>query len=290
MLTTEIIIILTLSGIVLVFGVCLCFISYKYKSAFKEKIQTINHVQILPSSPHNDYGIEMEERLYDIIDETDMLDDHHIQQMQMQVTSDYLDVINESYSTEIFEIKTKENRHFPSQSVPTSKSKNADKNESSSLFRSDSTSSNDEERQETTEDYVNPYQPVLKMSPPKIGDYLTIPTLHKIDSSFHDDTNGEKENLSMHPRQLEMGASTRHFDYENLIKFGQRYMYTNLSNIRKQVSMSCKSLNTERLQTKMSSEQEVKDFNSTDDYRLHYQNIFKAKSESDIFFKHTFRK
>ncbi|VDI62315.1 Hypothetical predicted protein [Mytilus galloprovincialis] len=284
-LTTEIlIIILTLSGIVLVFGVCLCFIFYKYKSAAKEKKPPIN--QIIPSPPHNGYAIEMEERLYDLIDESNMIDDHHVQQM----ASVYLDVIDESINTMNYESQNKVILNFPSQSIPTAAVKHQEnKNDSSSLLGSNSTSPNDEDRQETTEDYINPYQPVLKRSPPIKEDYLTIPPLHKIDSSFHD-TTGEKEKLFMHPRQLKLGASIRHFDYENMTNFDQTNMYTNLSNIRKQESVSCKYLNFERLQTEMSSEQEVKVSNSTDDYRLHYHNLFKAKSESDIFFKHSFQK
>ncbi|VDI43317.1 Hypothetical predicted protein, partial [Mytilus galloprovincialis] len=179
-LTTEIFIILTLStGIVLVFGVCLCFIFYKYKSATKERKPTNNQLQIIPLPPHNNYTVEIEERLYDIIEEEYMLDDQHLQQMQMQMGSDYLDVINETNSTETSESKTKEIPNVSSHSVPASKSQNTNKNEKSSLLSSDSTSSNDEDRQETTEDYVNPYQPVLKMSPPKKGEYLTIPPLPK---------------------------------------------------------------------------------------------------------------
>ncbi|CAG2211252.1 unnamed protein product [Mytilus edulis] len=199
-LTTEIIIILTLSGIVLVFGVCLCFSFYKYKSAAKEKRRKppVSQLQIISSPPHNAYAIKMEERLYDLIDESEMLDDHHIQ--QMQIASVYLDVIDESIYTMSYESQNKGILSVPSQSIQTAEVKHQEnKNDSSSFFLgSDSTSPNDEDRQETTEDYVNPYQPVLKISPPQKEDYLTIPPIHKIDSSFHDTTGG-KETLSMHP-------------------------------------------------------------------------------------------
>lgn len=281
---------MTLSGILLVFGVCLCFIFYKYKSAAKEKKQATDQLQIIPSTQQNDHAVEMEERLYEIIEEQDMLDDHHLQQIRMRMASDYLDVINESNSTELFESKTKEIRHFSSQSVPTSNSKKTEKNEISSLLSSDSTSSNDEDRQETTDNYENPYQPVLKMSPPKKGEYLTIPPLHEIDNSLNDNTTGDTEMHSIHPRQLEVGVSIQLFEHKNLVNCRRTYMYANLLNIRKQVSVSCRSLNIDRPQFEISSKLKGKDINSTEDYRLQYYNIFKTKSESDIFCKHTFKK
>lgn len=162
----------------LVFGVCLCFIFYKYKSATKERKPTNNQLQIIPLPPHNDYTVEIEERLYDIIEEEYMLDDHHLQQMQIIWLSDYLDVINETNSTETTESKTKEIPNVSSHSVPASKSQNTNKNEKSSLF-SRTVPHQMMKTARKQQKIMYPYQPVLKMSPPKKGKYLTIPPLPK---------------------------------------------------------------------------------------------------------------
>lgn len=73
----------TLPVVIVVLGLCVCLILYKYKIVGKKKNIPIIHPQN-PSLPQNIQEIETEERLYDIIGETHML--RYVQQM-MKATS-----------------------------------------------------------------------------------------------------------------------------------------------------------------------------------------------------------
>lgn len=96
---------ITLSVVVVVFGFGFFFIFYKYKSATKTKTN-----YPLPESNHI---IEMNDRFYDIINDAEMLDDQQLQQLQMQINSDYLDVIQGVNSTGSTKSKKKTEQRFP---------------------------------------------------------------------------------------------------------------------------------------------------------------------------------
>lgn len=74
----------TLPLIVVVLGICVCFIFYKYKTVGKMKKVTIIH----PGNtllPQHRQDIEIEERLYDTIGDTHML--RYVQQMLKETPS-----------------------------------------------------------------------------------------------------------------------------------------------------------------------------------------------------------
>lgn len=68
-------------------GMCLCFVFYKCKTTGMRKkatmIKSTNH-----SLQQRSLNIEMEERVYNIIDDEDMLDDKEIHKMQIEMSSD----------------------------------------------------------------------------------------------------------------------------------------------------------------------------------------------------------
>lgn len=83
-LSNEMIAYYTLPGVVVVLGICVCLILYKYKIVGKMKKVPIIHPQN-PSLPQHRQQIETEERLYDIIGETHML--RYVQQMMKSTGS-----------------------------------------------------------------------------------------------------------------------------------------------------------------------------------------------------------
>lgn len=83
-LPREIITYVTLPLIVVVLGICVCFRFYKYKIAGKMKKVTIIHPRNTSLPQHRQY-IEMKERLYDTIGDTNML--RYVQQMLKETPS-----------------------------------------------------------------------------------------------------------------------------------------------------------------------------------------------------------
>lgn len=150
----------------MVLRICLSFIFYKYKIVTKNKKATITGTQNL-SLPLNSQNIEIEERLYDIIDDTDLLEDQHVQQLQM--SPDYLDVIRGSNSTGSGDEKTVENNENNFESLSADQIKMiVNKVICSSLNKGESTSSSEKNHPETKQDYLNPYKFVIKTSPPNV--------------------------------------------------------------------------------------------------------------------------
>lgn len=131
---------------VVVPGICLCIIVYQYKTKVtKKKKSKIIQAQklLLPIISQN---IEIEESLYDDINDTDM--PGFIE--QMDISSDHLDVIRVLNSTAIGE-------HF---------------------------SSCDEGQNNSKQN--NFKQPVMNMATPKNEDYVTHATVHRIESRVPD--------------------------------------------------------------------------------------------------------
>lgn len=270
-MSTEIIVIFALSAIVIVFGVCLCFILYKYKLSQTKKKRTIIRSPI-PPLPQNNQPIASEYRLYDIINEADLLDDHDLQQIRKSAV--YLDVISTG-SAESSNIVNLE---------PTAL---ANRQENCSVSSGDNTSSSDENKQEVTEGYLNPYQPIIKTSPPTKKEYLTLATIHTVDSGvpyYKSSSEIKKEYETKDPLQMRQASLRRLYANGN---FSMNIRYVDpkccLSNMRGYVSMSCVNLNIERPKMQICSEKESQDNKSTRDYSHDYCNLFKTKSESDIF-------
>ncbi|VDI43319.1 Hypothetical predicted protein [Mytilus galloprovincialis] len=269
LLSTEIIVIFALSAIVIVFGVCLCFILYKYKLSQKKKKRTIIRSPI-PPLPQNDQPIASEYRLYDIINEADLLDDNDLQQIRK--SADYLDVISTGSDDSSNMVN-----HDPIALT--------NKQENCSVSSGNHTSSSDENNQEVTEGYLNPYQPIIKMSPPTKKEYLTLATVHTIDSGVPDykSSKSKIEYETKDPLQMGQGSLRRLYANENC---SMNIIYVNpkccLTNMRGYVSMSC-VLNIERPKMQICSEKESQDTKSHKEYSHDYCNLFKTKSESDIF-------
>lgn len=269
------------------FGVCLCFIFYKYKSATTRKKTKILQLPDIPL-PKINHAIEIEDRFYDIINEADMLDDQQLHQMKI-MSSDYLDVISSLNRIEKVRNTKDVINDIQCQICPSNKSNNHEsKANCNSLVSMDTTSSSSEDNQETTQDYLNPYQSVIKMSPTTKVEYLTLATVHRLDRSLPDFKTFSISQSEFEP--LKKHAKLQLNEYEN---------YSNnlecidpkccLSNVRKQVSMSCETLNDKR-QTNINSKHSTACKNSTEDDKLDYYNIFKTKSESDIFCNHVLQK
>lgn len=154
----------------------------------------------------------------------------------------------------------------------------------SNLINGDSSSSqsSNEENQDTTPDYLNPYTPVIKMSPPKKEEYLTLATVHKVDGGPLDNftkTNSKNHCLFKHHQQLATDAFNQLYHNENrLINIGCKDSQLCLSNIKEHVFRSCENFNIKRLQDKRGVTLNLVKDNSPNCF-----NIFKSKSESDIF-------
>lgn len=270
LLSAEILIIFALSAIVVVFGVCLCFILYKYKLSQNKMKRTVIRLPI-PQIPQNNHPIEMDYRLYDIINDADVIDDHNL--LQIQMSADYLDVI----STGSAESSNMVN-HGPS--AQTKKHKLEIDNCSGNSYNI--TSSSDDDIQELTEGYLNPYQPIIKTSPLTKTEYLTLGTIHTTNSGvsvYKRSAINENESVTKDPEQMEEDGVRR---------LSENCNYPNccLSNMRGYVSMSCVNVNIERSKMQICSAKERPDKKSTDKYNHDYYNLFKSKSESDIFSKH----
>lgn len=68
-------------------GMCLCFVFYKCKTTGMRKKATM-----IKSTNQRSLNIEMEERVYNIIDDEDMLDDKEIHKMQIEMSSDFFNL------------------------------------------------------------------------------------------------------------------------------------------------------------------------------------------------------
>lgn len=194
LLAREIVVYLTLSVLVLIFGICACFIFHKNMK--KKTTQNMSH----PLRSHN---IGMDQRVYDFIDETNMLNDHQLQQMQTwQMSPAYLDVISDSNNSVCVESKDLDNQDSACHSLSNTQTKSQDINlkvDGQSLISGDSTSSSDEYPKETPQDYLNPYQPMIEMKPPKIKEYLKLATVQ--DQTDRNFVNYKKGALSKNVRK-----------------------------------------------------------------------------------------
>lgn len=158
----------------------------------------------------------------------------------------------------------------------------------SSLNNRESTSTSSEEHQETKQEYLNPYQSVIKTSPPNIREYLTLATVHnRIDSSGVDNKSSSlsnNENILQHPIDLEEIALNRPYEYENsLINVEYAVPQRCFLSDRVRESKSCENLNSIRLNTKSSSRKDKTNKTSNEDNSLGYYNVPKTRSESDIY-------
>ncbi|XP_071138314.1 uncharacterized protein [Mytilus edulis] len=287
LLSREIIVYLTLSVLVLIFGMCLCFLFYKYKTVNKKKKATITQSQN-PSPTPNSHGIEMEERLYDVIDDADLIEEQKLKDNQM--SPDYLDVISGSNSTGSGDGKTEENHENIFESLSTDQIKMlVNKVICSSLNNRESTSSSGEEHQETKQEYLNPYQSVIKTSPTNIREYLTLATVHnRTDNCMVDNKSDvliKDENILQSPRDLEEIGLRRPYEYENsLIRVEYAVPQRCLSRIRGRETKSCENLNSNLLKIKTSLGKDDKNVTSNVN-SLEYYNLTRTRSESDIFCK-----
>lgn len=279
--------IIALAVVVVLFGICLFFLFYKYAFAAERKRPTLLESENTQEHQRN-HTINIEDRLYhfyNIINDADVVDDHHLQ--QIQISSDYVDVIRSSDSIASSKSKSEVSYDIPCEDLPSTGTK---KYESNGAFGISgvSISLDNNEHQDTAQDYVNLYQPLIKLSPPKREEYLTLATVNKTDDNSLDyNTNliSTKTCVLQHPHQLEILRQLH--EYENFpIKFESRNIQRCDSNLIRQVSKSCGDLNVKRLQRKISSEKDDKHTNSTRKYMCAKNNTFKWKSESDIFCMH----
>lgn len=280
LISMEMILNITLSVIVGVFGVCLCFIYFKYKSAAKRSKPTIIQSP-LPLSP-----IETDYRLYDIINEADMLDDHHLH--HLQISSDYLDVISASSSTGSFKSTNFVNHDFPCQFAPCAKTKTRESIvDCSSLISGDSTLSSAAANQDATQDYLNPYTAVIKMSPPIKDEYLTLQTLHKTADKSPDnktESTSKNEGILIYPLQPDVDILRQLYEHVGqTIKFAHYNSRRSFFKMRGHVSKSCQNLNEKN---SFNSNQGVINMNSIEDTKLSCYQTFKCKSDSDVYCKH----
>ncbi|CAG2211279.1 unnamed protein product [Mytilus edulis] len=226
--------------------VCVCFIFYKYKAVNKTKKATITQPQN-PSPTPNSRNIEMEERLYDIIDDEDLSADQHLQEHQM--SPDYLDVISGSNSTGSGDGITVENHENIFESLSTEQIKMlVNKVIFNSLNKRESTSSSGEDRPETRQDYLNPYQSVLKTSPPNIREYLTLATVHsRTDRSMVENKSGifcTNDSVLHDPIDLEEIGLRRPYEYEkSSISVDYAVPQRCVSSIKVRESKSCENVN-----------------------------------------------
>ncbi|VDI45554.1 Hypothetical predicted protein, partial [Mytilus galloprovincialis] len=221
LLSREIIAYSALSVLVIGFGICLFFVLLKYNTLSKKYIVTISQTQN-SSVPQQIQTIEIADRLYDIINEEDILDDRRIQQMQM--SSNYLDVIHDSNTRERCESKSFENQDDPCQLLSIDQTQNQENNlksDSRFLKSGDSTSSSDEFHKDLIQDYLNPYQPMIDISPPEERKYLTIAKAHsRIDGNYKDSEVVTNEYELQHPREMEKNAMTNLQDNYNSSSVG----------------------------------------------------------------------
>lgn len=229
----------------------------------------------------------MEESFYDVIDEADMLDNQ-----QMQMSSDYLDVINDPNIKDSSESKGFGNHNNPFiSSISTAQSKRQTDNvkeDCCSWKSGNSTSSSDVCNQEITQDYLNPYQPMIKISPSTNGEYLVLATVHTVtDSSLLDykaDAKDQQDCKQKHHQEVEKEVLPQ--SYKRPIRSVECIEPTYLSKISQGKSNSCENLNVKRIKM---NEKDGENTNTIRDDRLNYCRKFKTKSESDIYSKHALK-
>lgn len=184
LLSTEIVLHYTLTVMVVNFCVGLCFIFHKYKSAAKERRPTKIKSPVAQLL-QNDNIIEMEDRLYDTIHDTDMIDDKNIQQVQIQMSPNNLDEVSESQFTES-RGSTNEIYDLSFQFLSSATKRDEHQLDSSSSIRGNHISSSDGNDQKVFQDNLNPHQQRIKMSSRKQKALKTLATIHKKDSSVSD--------------------------------------------------------------------------------------------------------
>lgn len=279
--------IIALAVVVVLFGICLFFLFYKYEFAAERKRPTLLESENTQEHQRN-HTIEIEDRLYhfyNIINDADMVNDHHLQ--QIQISSDYVDVIHSSNSIASSKSKSEVSYDIPCEDLPSAGTKQYESNAAFGISGV-TTSLHNDEHQDTAQDYVNIYQPLIKLSPPKNEEYLTLATVDRTDGNSLDySTNliSTKICVLQHPQQMDILQQLH--EYENFpIKFECRNIQRCVSNLKGQVSKSCEDLNVKRLQRKISCVKDDKHTNSPKNYMCARFNTFKWKSESDIFCMH----
>lgn len=263
LLSREIIVYITLSLLVVFFGICLCFFFFKYKTLTKRKKTSViqEHQEQNPSSPQNSQAIDMEERLYNNIDEEAMLDDQHIQRLRM--SANYLDVIADSSTIRNDENKSSENHDITCRllSTATVRSRGTSLREvCHSVISGNSTSSSNEYPQETTQDYLNPYQPLIKMSPPKVREYLKLTTVHNRTDII---CNYNKSDVTVISEKELQNSQETHINSA----ISSECTISQYFSKGERESKSCENNNA----------------NTNENKRLYNNTIFKTKSEGDIF-------
>lgn len=229
----------------------------------------------------------MDDRLYheyNIINDADVLDDLHLQRSQIQMSTDYIDVISSSNSLTSSKNKSEVSYEIPCQDLPSGGTKKYDNNiDFRSLINSDTLSSFSDEHQNTTHDYLNLYQPLIKVSKPKREEYLKLASVDSI--SLYNKTNmiSKNEYVLPHPLKLEACQLLQLYEHEtvpNTCEFEQLQRFG--SKIKGRPTKSCENLAINHFQRNKSSGKDDQHINSFEDRA--YNNTFKWKSESDIFF------
>ncbi|CAG2211265.1 unnamed protein product [Mytilus edulis] len=243
----------------------------------------------IPQESQCNNSIEMDDRpyhAYNIINDEDVVDDLHLQRMQVQMSTEYMDVIRSSNSIASSKSKSETSYDTPCQDLLS-----GEKSKNNVDFRSwisgDIISSSSDEHQNTTQDYLNLYQPLIKVSQPKREEYLKLEPVNRIDrNSLNYKTSVISENEYIFPHSLQLGTCLlwqlhEHENFQVKSEFG--HFQRLCSKIKGRVSKSCENLAINRLQKKTSSEKDDKFRNSSEDHA--FNNTFKWKSESDIFWK-----
>lgn len=164
---------------VLVPGICLCFIFYKHKILPQKKKSTISKSQ-RSKLPQNRQNIEIEENMYDNIDDTDLLEYGE----RIQISSDDINTINKSKTAACRNSLHIEKYDYSVQSLSTDGTHKQDFNHTLS---GDDFSSNDEEQHE------------------QIQNCITLATVHRIESVLPDHdivSTGEHEYTFQYPIQM----------------------------------------------------------------------------------------
>ncbi|VDI30460.1 Hypothetical predicted protein [Mytilus galloprovincialis] len=229
LLSREIIVYSALSVLVSGFGICLCFVFLKYRTLTKKFIVTISQTQnsLLPQQIQPG---ETADRLYDSINDDDILDNRRLQ--QMQISSNYLDTQNQD-------------NNLNSNSL--------------SLKSGDSTSSSDEYQWDSTQDYLNPYQPMIDISPPVEHKYLTIATTQsRVDGHYKDSEIVRNKHELQHPREVEKDIIAKCYGNYSSVGFGSNETKSVSNRKGVKESKSYENLNVEQLKMTFNSGKEEK--------------------------------
>lgn len=233
---------------VVVPGICLCFIFYKYKIVPKKKKAKCIHIRN-HSLPKRSTNIEIEENVYDNIEDADI----------------------QGFIHDI------EPLGIPPFHRVVLKSPNCTENsENASYF--------DDIQYERKKD--NQSMPLFKNLHQNIGNTTIQATVHRIESSLFDKTRGaacESDNGLQHHNApwkdiLPLTLTNDISSVKDMFTVPQRC----LSKIPKRASQSCDNLNTESVKIRISSVTNGELRNSIQGNRMILYDIFRSKSDSYI--------